>query len=109
MRVAHLVLTAFVGPRPEGMECCHNDGDETNDHADNLRWDTHSANLLDRRRHGTAPCGEDINTAKLTAAQVLEIRRLRTGGESLGVIAERFHITAANVSHICNRRTWQHV
>lgn len=54
-RIAPLVLTAFTGPRPEGMECCHNDGDETNDRLENLRWDTRSANRWDAVRHGTAP------------------------------------------------------
>jgi hypothetical protein len=51
--VASLVLAAFRGPRPPGMECCHNDGNSTNDRADNLRWDTPSENSYDRVRHGT--------------------------------------------------------
>lgn len=52
-RVAPLVLQAFVGPRPEGMFCCHRNGDCTNDRLSNLRWDTPSGNELDKRRHGT--------------------------------------------------------
>ncbi|ACI12645.1 HNH endonuclease [Mycobacterium phage Ramsey] len=48
-----LVATAFIGPRPEGMECCHQDGDPTNNRVENLRWDTRSANRLDSVRHGT--------------------------------------------------------
>lgn len=47
-----LVLTAFVGPRPDGMECCHGDDDPANNHVGNLRWDTKSANQLDCVRHG---------------------------------------------------------
>jgi hypothetical protein len=47
-----LVLEAFVGPWPEGMECCHNDGDHTNNRVENLRWDTHSNNVHDIVRHG---------------------------------------------------------
>jgi hypothetical protein len=47
-----LVLTAFVGPRPPGMEACHNDGDHTNDRLSNLRWDTSSENSYDIVRHG---------------------------------------------------------
>lgn len=30
---------------------CHNDGDPTNDHLDNLRWDTHAANMRDLTKH----------------------------------------------------------
>lgn len=51
--VHSLVLTAFVGPRPEGLNACHNDGDPSNNHVDNLRWDTQSSNLLDAVQHGT--------------------------------------------------------
>ena len=51
--VHRLVLEAFVGLRPEGLEGCHNDGDPTNNVPSNLRWDTHSSNVYDRREHGT--------------------------------------------------------
>lgn len=51
--VHHLVLTAFVGPRPPGSEACHADGDASNNALTNLRWDTHLANEADKRRHGT--------------------------------------------------------
>ena len=47
-----LVLTAFVGPCPVDSECCHQDGDPGNNRLENLRWDTHSANCLDKRRQG---------------------------------------------------------
>lgn len=50
-----LVLNAFVGPRPEGLECCHADGDPANNDVSNLRWDTRLANVQDMIRHGTAP------------------------------------------------------
>lgn len=50
--IHRLVLEAFVGPRPEGMECCHLDDDPTNNRLSNLRWDTHSANQYDQVRNG---------------------------------------------------------
>lgn len=51
-KIGYLVLLAFRGPCPEGCEMCHNDGDPTNDHLDNLRWDTHAANMQDASHHG---------------------------------------------------------
>lgn len=55
-RLVHrLVLEAFVGPCPDGMEGCHNDGDPTNNRLENLRWDTRSGNIHDAIKHGTHP------------------------------------------------------
>ena len=40
-RVHRLVLSAFVGPCPVGMEACHfPDRNPSNNHLENLRWDT---------------------------------------------------------------------
>ena len=51
--VHRLVLEAFVGPRPEGMEGCHNDGNTQNNKLENLRWDTRKNNHADSVKHGT--------------------------------------------------------
>jgi hypothetical protein len=51
-KIHRLVLTAFVGPCPPGMECCHNNGDFTDNRLENLRWGTPSSNLFDLVRHG---------------------------------------------------------
>ena len=53
--VHRLVLAAFVGPCPAGMNGCHNDGVPENNHVSNLRWDTQSENARDRVRHGNDP------------------------------------------------------
>ena len=50
--VHRLVLEAFVGPCPEGMQACHKDGNPANNHLSNLRWDTQSANTFDQVVHG---------------------------------------------------------
>lgn len=67
-----LVAEAFLGPRPEGHEVCHNDGDRDNNCLTNLRYDTHSGNMLDAVSHGThamahkkqCPRGHDIRDSK---------------------------------------------
>ncbi|XTP37104.1 NUMOD4 motif-containing HNH endonuclease [Mycobacterium sp. TJFP1] len=51
-KVHHLVLEAFVGPRPEGMECCHANDIPDDNRLENLRWDTPRANVEDRVRIG---------------------------------------------------------
>lgn len=50
--VHQLVLEAFVGPCPRGMETCHADDDGFNNHLSNLRWDTSSQNAYDIVRNG---------------------------------------------------------
>jgi hypothetical protein len=47
-----LMLTAFVGPRPPGMECCHEDDVKTNNVLGNLSWGTSLDNKADMRRNG---------------------------------------------------------
>lgn len=47
-----LVLTAFVGPRPEGLFGCHWDDNPANNHLENLRWGTRSENVKDSVRNG---------------------------------------------------------
>lgn len=51
--VHQLVLSAFVGPRPEGMIARHLNGDPTDNRPENLAWGTHSENNYDAVRHGT--------------------------------------------------------
>jgi hypothetical protein len=47
-----LVLEAFIGPRPGGLQACHADDVKTNNAVENLRWDTPSANTYDRIANG---------------------------------------------------------
>ena len=51
--VHRVVLEAFVGPRPEGMECRHLDGNPLNNRIENICWGTPSDNAWDRVAHGT--------------------------------------------------------
>lgn len=50
-RLARLVLMAHVGPPPTGMHACHfPDPNPMNCRLSNLRWDTPSGNMSDRKR-----------------------------------------------------------
>jgi hypothetical protein len=53
-----LVLEAFAGPRPDGMDALHRDDNPTNNRFDNLRWGTRSDNLFDAVRNGGKARGE---------------------------------------------------
>ena len=49
--VHEIVLAAFVGPRPVGLETCHNNGDPADSRLRNLRYDTRRANAIDAQKH----------------------------------------------------------
>lgn len=53
VKVHRVVLEAFVGPCPDGMESCHGNGDPTDNRVANLRWDTPKSNGEDRVKHGS--------------------------------------------------------
>lgn len=102
--VHRLVLEAFVGPCPEGLEGRHFDGDGTNNRLDNLRWDTHRANHVDTVRQGRfiphpQPFGEEHPNAKLSNAQVAEIR-LRPRTDTHTAIAKEYGVSFQLISLI---------
>ena len=106
--IHNLVLDAFVGPRPAGMECRHLDGDPGNNTISNIQWDSHSENMKDKVRHGTVPVGERAGSSTLTNEQVRWIMRLR-GTLTRPEIAKRFGTTTSNVCSIHVGRTWSHL
>lgn len=104
-----LVLETFVGPRPEGMECRHLDGNPANNQLDNLAWGTPVENAADRTRHGTQPHGSRNSASKLVEADILEIRRLASEGLAHAKIGKRFGLGQGAISAIVRRDSWKHV
>jgi hypothetical protein len=51
-KVHALVLEAFVGPCPRGMECLHRNDVGTDNRLSNLSWGTHTENMQDVVRNG---------------------------------------------------------
>lgn len=97
-----IVAENFHGPCPDGMECCHTDGNRFNNAATNLRWDTHKANENDKINR-VVPC-------KLTEHDVSEMRRIRhETNASYKSLAERFGVTTMTAYRAINRQSWQGV
>lgn len=104
-----LVLTAFVGPRPAGMQCRHLDGNPANNHVNNLKWGTPRENQHDRIAHGTSTRGELNGRAKLKAGDVLEIRRRAANSERHMDIAKDFGVSLSAIERIKSRTSWKHI
>lgn len=105
-----LVLTTFFGPCPDGLECCHGDGEPSNNWLYNLRWDTHSANMNDATLHGrngkNAGPGEKCPRAILRDADIPIIRRRLA---KIAAIAADFGVSADAIRHIQHDRHWTHI
>lgn len=102
-----LVLEAFIGPRPKGLQCRHLDGDPTNNWATNLQWGTQAENYDDRRKHGTCCSGVRHGRARLTWESVEEIRRRYKDGETQQAIADDFGTAQSRISEIVTYKTWR--
>ena len=100
-----LVMEAFVSLRPEGLECCHNDGNPQNNHWSNLRWDTPKNNHADKVKHGTTNRGEQCGTAKLTLEQV---RAIRQDTRLQRIIAAEYGVKDNTISRIKSFKRWAH-
>jgi hypothetical protein len=110
-RLIHvLVLEAFIGPCPPGLECRHLDGDPSNNALDNLRWGTHLENCVDRDRHGKHHKGARCSWAKLTEDQVREIRAKyvdRYGEQTR--LAREYGVNPATIRTIVKGVNWRHL
>lgn len=109
MTVHKVVMLAFVGPRPEGLEIAHDDGDTSNNRLSNLRYTTRVDNEADKLRHGTRSRGESHGCAKLTEKDVIAIRKDRARGIAVKEIARRFKVTASTVCNITLFHNWKHL
>ena len=109
--VHRLVLLAFVGPCPEGMESRHfPDRDPTNNNLTNLSWGTQAEQYLDKDFHGTVNRGERNGSSVLTEGKVRRIRRLyRTGKYSQYKLARKFKCSQDTIGAVCRRKRWKHV
>src|SRR6266700_5008781 len=106
--VHRLVLEAFVGPCPEGMECRHfPDRDPTNNRLDNLSWDTEQVNQLDRIEHGTDVRGEKHPGHKLSTEEVSRIRELY-GAFTMPELASHFGVGKSQIFRIIRMRSRKH-
>jgi hypothetical protein len=97
--VHRLVLRAFQGEAPAGMQACHNDGNPLNARLTNLRWDSVKANMADKWKHGTMPAGESHPTSVYPDALVREVLAARG---TISDIAARFGMSGTHVWNIKN-------
>lgn len=108
--VHSMVLEAFVGPRPDGMEGCHfPDPDVSNNKVTNLMWGTSKQNQEHRRVHGSLPEGESHVSSKLNKEKVLNIRIHLFAGMSSVRLAREHGVTKSTILALKWNKTWKDV
>ncbi len=118
--VHRLVMDAFIGRCPYGMEICHNDGNPLNNKKENLRYDTHSANQKDRIKHNKiggmfknghkSSIGHNNSMSKINDSIVRIIRHLADNGNlTQKEIGDIWGLRAATISSIKTRKIWKHI
>lgn len=94
------------------LEVCHSCDRPICVNPDHMWLGTHHENLRDaslKGRMASLP-GEDSPVAKLSNADVIEIRRLfDTGDFTKAALGKMFDCTAMNILHIVKRQSWTHI
>lgn len=101
--IHRLVTFAFHGDPPfPGAEVCHNDGDKTNNHYSNLRWDSPRNNQIDRIYHGKGG-------NKLSPSDIPLIRGMLDRGMRSIEIADTFGVKRRTIDGVAYRATWSFI
>ena len=110
VKIASLILSTFVSPRPMGMFACHGIDGSLNDSLKNLSWKTPKENTADRKRDGTFAIGETHQGHKLTESQVIQIRKsFQRGVVTYQMLADAFAVDKNTICSIVSRRSWKHI
>ena len=111
-RVHCLVMAAFLGPPPAGMNVNHKNGKKNDNCLSNLEYTSvlqnvrHSIDVLGR---STWARGENHYCAKLNEKKVLELRRLRAQGWTHRAIAGKLGVTESTIRKVIRRGSWKHL
>jgi hypothetical protein len=107
-KVHRLVLEAFVGPCPRGLECRHRNDVGADNRLTNLVWGTRRENLLDRRSTGRVwrMPGTSNPSAKLTPKTADQARALALRGMAQDAIARKLRVSQTTISLTIRGLRW---
>ena len=103
--IHRLVAAAFIGPRPDGHDIHHINGDPADNRACNLQYVTRKQHYeIDGRQ------GSHHGNAVLDEEKARQIRQLyATGNYTYPQLAEMFGVYQTVVGKVVRRESWQHV
>ena len=114
IRAHRLSWELHNGPIPAGIEVCHRCDNPPCVNPAHLFLGTHQDNVTDTvnkgRASGGGPRGALHHQAKLTEAQVLDIRAVyAAGAASQRQLARKYNVDRGTIQHIVKRMVWTHI
>jgi hypothetical protein len=105
--VHRALYLAIHGSIPAGQEVCHRCDVRSCLNPDHLFAATHLENIADCVAKRRTVRGERAGLARVTWAQVREIRAWLAAGETTGAIARTFGVSGPQISKIGTGRQWR--
>jgi hypothetical protein len=119
-----IVLTIKSGPKPDGLQCRHMDGNKLNNHPDNLVWGTSAENVGDNVRLGTTARGARNGaytrpdrvlrgalhpSASITEERAREIIARLATCSNQSALAREMDLPFQVIKGISSGRSWKHL
>lgn len=108
-RAHRLSYRLLVGKIPEGMCVLHKCDNPSCVRPEHLFLGDQAANVRDMVAKGRQLYGERVKNSKLTAEDVLGIRRMYAEGVGSRELGLLFGVSQANIGDIVRREMWKHV
>lgn len=110
--LVHRLVAATFLPNSGGLQCVHHkDGNVFNNRLENLEWCSQKDNLGHARKLGkiySHPMGAPSPNRRLSAAEVKQIKKLRSRGLSYRAISEKIgDISLTSVGRVCTNKTYR--
>lgn len=101
----------YRGDIPHGMHVLHSCDVRCCVNPDHLRLGTHQDNMRDKMTRGRhrSVTGIEHHSAKVSDAQVIEMRRKAAVGVGQRALAREYGLAKTTVKAIISRQTWRHV
>lgn len=108
-RLHRYVYEIYYGSIPKGLVIRHKCDNPLCINPNHLELGTPADNSNDMVKRNRSAKGEKVNTSKLNASQVKEIRKQYHKGLSKKRLSKLFNISVSNIDCVVNNRIWKHL